>query len=317
MAAVLAYSGFIIAGELGGDFARNGGMRMMWAPPRGIEPARAVGELATHHTHVECGERECLIEVPNVRPYDAGELAQHMTGMRLEVREMVETAEMKDLPRVLNLPMKGQQPVDLDVAEWTADSGIKHADMFLRGERQAIADQLAFAAAAGWKLPPHTHIAYGRFLGFWRTYVVSDTVELDGTDVVDARISGKQPIVAATLTPKASEKLAELTTRLPGHRLAILFGDEVRANPVINEPIRDGVLMLQFGSTHERTLLIAQLKAGALPAGGSMHDGAYVPPSSDGFGSWPLPVSIIFGSGLACGLAAGLLARLGRRGVQS
>lgn len=79
-----------------------------------------------------------------------------------------------------------------------------------------------------------------------------------------------RPIVMLELTPGGARKFADLTTRLVGHKLAIVLGGEIKSAPVINGPIRGGRAQIAMGGSdrvameHERDLTVAVLRAGAL-----------------------------------------------------
>lgn len=313
------------------DMERAGGLEVVWLPP----PGMSADEIVQRY---RMGERSALvrrdrdafvISVPGVHRDLVDETAQRIAGEHgLEFHAVVETEAMMRLASLLGLPMKGQRPVDMDVDQWRADDATTAVtDYYLFGDTRADLDAaLAEARRRGWQLPPGTRIAYEHVATTmrdgWRTYVIDEHTELGGLDIASAMPSYEpntnRPIVLLDFTRAGAEAFAELTGRIRGHKLAIVIGDEVRSAPIIQTAIRGGRASITMGGNdpneqqREAQLLVGTLRAGVLPAGGTIVSKRYVDPVDDLPMQWLARLAIALGGGALIALLAWMTIRVTR-----
>ena len=141
--------------------------------------------------------------------------------------------------------------------QWrTASGGPVEVDYYLTGPSHDALLKYLSAAAAG---DPSLAVPRDRELGFeqnadgqWRTYLLASTVELDNASIAHLQASEDpgthRPIVLVDFTPTAAQHFTELTTRLTGHKLAVLVDGSVTSAPIIQEPITGGRASLSIGA---------------------------------------------------------------------
>jgi len=318
-AGVIAALAVVVAFAATDSFGRVGGLHMVWTPPAGYDVQRLRSRPTPDGERVEIRDGAVTLEVAGVAPSDVEEVARRVATQPFEVHEVLETSEMMRLPRVVQLPMANRWPADFAIDQWRS-GGLQRSDLYLRGDRAAVEAVLAEAAAAGWKLPPGARVVYEPIDdargAAWRTYVVSDRVEVDGDDVATVAAEGDAR-VAVVLTPGASERFAALTTRLVGHKLATTFGDEVRSAPILGAPITAGALAIAVGSDRERDVMIDVLRAGTLPPGGRVEAATYAPPADAVLAPWLARLAWALLAGLAVGAAAFAARRAATRTTSS
>ncbi len=314
-------------------FEREGGLVMAWIPPRDLDAASLDRIRAARSGRATVVERDGTFElrVAGVRSDQIEEVAKRIAKDRLAFHEVLELDEMKQLASILNLPMKGQHPVDIEIDQWRPDEIDRvYTDYYLLGDSpQVIEAELAEAARRGWSLPAGTRIALQKLeplragdVPQWRTYVIRTTAELDGFSIANATGSydpnTNRPIVLLDFDREGGRIFGEVTGRIAGHKLAILVGEEVRSAPIINSAIRGGRASITMGGSdprtqeHERDMLIETLKVGALPPGGEVVGSLYVAPSDDAPIRWLARLALVLGGGLLAGLLAWLAARFAR-----
>lgn len=128
----------------------------------------------------------------------------------------------------------------------------------VRGARAAVADSrealVAFfdALPPKWQLPPSHGIRIGPGVWGpegsaerWGAHVVRTDSALGLADV--ARVDLESRGIAVRLTASGANRFEELTAANVGQRVAIVVDDELRADPVINEPIPGGTVMISLG----------------------------------------------------------------------
>jgi preprotein translocase subunit SecY len=271
------------------DLERYGGARIVWEPRPGLDTTSLDGKYAREGNAY-------VIEAPGVPEDDVAVTAQRLAGSgRLEFVVVREVPEMGELARVLGLPMRNQQPVDVDVDQWRPEEGgPPHTDYYLHGHtRAAIETALDEAKRRGWHLPPGTHIAFEHGSRDWRTYVLDDEVALDGSAIANAYGSydpnTNRPIILLDFGRDGGRKFGDLTARIVGGKLATVLDGEVKSAPVINTAIRGGRASITMGGADplqqeaDRDALVATLKAGSLPIGGRIVEARYVPPHDTTF----------------------------------
>ena len=111
----------------------------------------------------------------------------------------------------------------------------------------------------------------------WRSYYLERGAALTGSSVKDATAAvdpnTQHAIVLLDFTVDGTRAFADLTTRLVGHKLAIVFDGVVRSAPIINEPIMGGRASIAMGvaanlvtEEEQANDLALVLKSGSLPA---------------------------------------------------
>lgn len=87
-------------------------------------------------------------------------------------------------------------------------------------------------------------------------------------DVVDARMMPEitgEPAIMITLSTTAAKKLAALTTAHAGEKLPIMLDGKLLAEPLLHEPIVDGVAMISGTFTPEEAAALAKRISGKEP----------------------------------------------------
>lgn len=313
------------------DIERQGGLEVVWQPPPGMS-ADAIVERYRIDEGSALVRRDgdaFVISVPGVRRELVEETAQRIAGEHgLEFHVVVEAEAMMRLASLLELPMKGQRPVDVEVDQWrSGDATAPITDYYLLGDTRAdLEAALAEAGRRGWQLPPGTRIAYEHVATptreGWRTYVVDEHPVLGGLDIANAVTSydpnTDRPIVLLDFTRAGGEIFAEVTARIRGHKLAIMIGDQVKSAPVIETAIRGGRASINMGvgtpseQQHEAELLVGTLRAGVLPAGGTIVSERYVEPVDDVAMQWLARLAIALGGGALIALLVWMTIRVTR-----
>jgi hypothetical protein len=321
-----------LAGGRGDAFARTGGVRIVWEPPPGFDLGRIGDKLAEHGTHVTRDGNRAVIELGGVSPDDAQAVVQALTQEPLQFHAVVEAPEMQSLIKVLDLPGKGQQPVDFDVLQWRPEGrSDTFTDYTLRGRTRADLEQaFALARSRGWTLPAGEHVAYEHVINaesrshpeYWMSFIVLDEIGLDGDDVESAvgryDPNTNRPVVSVDLTRAGAEKFGDLTARITGHKLAIMTGNTVRSAPIINEAIRGGRAVISMGASdpstaeHERDVLVKVLRAGVLPVGGTVISQELVAPRDGARQLWLARLLLGLGGGALVGLLVWMIVRITR-----
>jgi hypothetical protein len=324
---------FSLVGLFGGartDLERSGGLEMVWLPPAGMSEGEVVArfQVGDDRTQVRRDRDAFVISVPRIRKADVAEAAARLSGEGgLEFHRVLRVEEMKQLPSLLGLPMRGE-PIDIDVDQWRPDEGGEsRTDYYLIGRtREAVEQQLSIAHDKGWQLPPGTRIAVEHFdtetSSAWRTYVIDERAELDGGDIANAVGSydpnTNRPIVLLDFTREGGRKFGDLTAEIVGEKLATMLDGEIKSAPIINGAIRGGRASITMGGTdprkqeQERDDLVATLRAGALPKGGQVLGSRYVEPSDDVPQQWLARGAIALGGGALIALLVWMVVRITR-----
>jgi preprotein translocase subunit SecY len=279
------------------DVERYGGLEMVWSPPPGMSDAEVVARFRTgdDRAQVRRDKDAFVISVPRIRADEVDSVAKLLGGAQgLEFHRVLRVDEMARLARLVDLPIRGAKPVDLEIDQWRPDDGGQtRTDYYLLGTSKAIEAKLAEAEAKGWRLPEGTRLAWEYIEDpttpdLWRTYVIDERAELDGGDVANAMGSydpnTNRPIVLLDFTDDGAQKLGTLTAEIVGEKLATMIGDQVYSAPIINDAIRGGRASIAMGGSdavrqeRERDLLVTTLRVGALPKGGTIVTSRYVAP---------------------------------------
>jgi preprotein translocase subunit SecD len=100
--------------------------------------------------------------------------------------------------------------------------------------------------------------------------VLEKAIALSGNDLTEARPSYDPNnmgwVVSFSLTPAGSEKFFEVTSQNKGRQLAIIWGDKVVSNPIINGPIAGGRAEINGRFAQEDAVRLSNIiSEGALP----------------------------------------------------
>ena len=283
-----------LLGALGGvssDVERQGGMR------------------AT----VAVGARHVTVDVPGIEREDVDAAGELLASGGLVFEEVLE-----DPSRVLGHAV--DDPKDLRVDQWRGGyDGALHTSYYLSAPtREELAAKLARVT-----LPPGSRIAYERVVPpedakdprpYYRTYLLADMAALDGSSVDDARVeldaNTGLPAVRLSFDHDGTERFADLTERMIGHKLAIAAGDDVISAPVINSRIPGGVAEISMGAgpperaeQQARVLARSLQVATSVPPGGKIVGARWVAPVRQPVREWLARLIL----GVAGGLGAGVL----------
>ena len=323
MVRVPAFVVGLFGGPTGG-VARYGGVVARWVPPPGLD-VDALGERFAQRgvgaARLRRDGGAVVVEIPNVREVDAPQVTAMMTEGGLEFREVIESMAAYDLIKMglaFDTPRHGsaEQEPTIDLDQWQPeDGGPMHQDAYARAHsRDALLAMFADAQRHGWRQPPHTVVMLQQEEPLsWRSYLVSDAVALDGMSIAAATGSfdpnTNRPTVLLDFDRAGGQLFGDLTARIVGHKLAIVFGGNVRSAPIINGPIRGGRASITMGSSEprkqerERDLLVQTLRAGTLPLGGTILESHWVAPGG-GTSEWIGRVAIALAGGLVAGALA-------------
>lgn len=103
-----------------------------------------------------------------------------------------------------------------------------------------------------------------------RFLVLEKAIALSGNDLTEARPhydpNNYGWVVSFSLTPVGAQKFFEITSKNKGRKLAIIWGDKVVSNPVINNPIAGGHAEITGSFTQEEAVRLSNIiSEGALP----------------------------------------------------
>jgi hypothetical protein len=316
-------------GGASNDLERYGGLEMVWTPPPGMPAEEVVARfrVGDDRAQVRRDNDAFVIGVPRVRRDDVTETAKRLGGEHgLEFHRVLQLDEMKQLAQLLQLPMNGQRPVDLEIDQWRPElSGSTQTDYYLIGDtREVIEAKLADARERGWKLPSGARIAYERIDGpegvVFRTYVIDERAELGGESIENAMKSydpnTNRPIVLLDFDDKSAARFGEVTSQIVGKKLAIMIGNDVRSAPIINGPITGGRASIAMGGNdpavqaHEAELLVNTLRVGVLPQGGKIVSARYAEPVDETATRWLARGTLALGGGALIALLAWIVIRV-------
>ena len=249
-------------------------------------------------------------------------------GDGLSFHEVLQVDEMKQLPE-LEPQLQGlHTSPSFEVDQRRPDEGGPlQTDYYLYGpSREDLEAIFADALSKGWKLPAGSHIAYEHVEPYdatkpdgYRSYVVSDEAELDGSYIASAVASydpnTNRPIVLLDFDRDGARKFGDLTARIVGKKLATILGGEIRSAPIINGAIRGGRASITMGGAdaakqdREAQDLVEVLRVGTLPPGGKVGEYHYTPPSPNESRLWLARLLIALVGGGLVGLIAWLVLR--------
>ena len=160
-------------------------------------------------------------------------------------------------------------PIHAEMDRWHAEpAGVAYVDYFLTGQApKAIESYIAAAAGADptLRVPVDRELAFERYEGRWRTYLVFPRVEIDESGIASAKQSEdpntRREIVLLDFTPTASKHFAALTERIKGHKLATIVDGVVVSAPIVNGKIDGGRASISLEDAAQTGALVKALNA--------------------------------------------------------
>jgi protein-export membrane protein SecD len=136
-----------------------------------------------------------------------------------------------------------------------------------------------------WRLPKTHRIAYGHMLiprrnadplQVWRTYVIKDRADITGERIKTAQVGYKQdtgtPEVHVSFDKIGARDFDRMSGDNVGRKMAIIMDDIVVSDPIFNERIPNGNVVITLGNSPGESVreqandLVKVLKSGSLPA---------------------------------------------------
>jgi SecY translocase/SecD-like export protein len=310
-----------LVGGPDGGIARYGGLRVGYEPPPGAD-REVAAYVARNHGTTRVDSGVLAIEFPGLGEDAADRITGVLASGGLEFKQALETDDFAVIAQRAGVLADEHLPRDyvgprLVVDRWYAEDGSHHTTFALEALRRA--DLRETIERSGWTPPPGTEVAYERVTyenrpEHWRTYLLASRVELDAGAILDATGSFDpntgRPIILIDYTGAGSERFCEVTRRIVGHKLAAVFGGDVRSAPIINGPICGGHASVAMGGSDpdaqlaERDAVLAVLRGGAIPRGGRVVSREWFPPASIPLREWLGRLVL----GLLAGLAVFVLA---------
>lgn len=97
---------------------------------------------------------------------------------------------------------------------------------------------------------------------YWTSYLLYDESKLSGEHLHEVRAAVdthfNRPYVALEFNEEGTKRLADLTRKNVGERIAIVIDDEVQTAPVVNEPITGGRVQLSLGALKAHTAALQE-----------------------------------------------------------
>ncbi len=164
-------------------------------------------------------------------------------------------------------------------------ANIDHYFVYIAEERETL-ERFFATLPAEWRLPPTHKVAYGRFQfqpkGYsepivgWQTYIIRSRADITGDRIVNANVSFKQqtgvPQVDVKFDRMGAKSFETMSGENVGRKMAIIMDDIVVSDPVFNERIAGGNVVITLGNSpgdsvrDQANALVKVLKSGALPA---------------------------------------------------
>lgn len=162
-----------------------------------------------------------------------------------------------------------QTTIRAEMERWHPEPGDPpHTDYFLSGPAPKAIERYVADAAAGdptLRVPVDRELAFERFEGRWRTYLVFPRAEIDETGVARAKQSedpsSHREIVLVDFTPAGAKQFAALTERIQGHKLATIVDGVVVSAPIVNGRIAGGRASISLEDPAQTAALVKALDA--------------------------------------------------------
>ena len=151
------------------------------------------------------------------------------------------------------------EAIDRDVERWRAEDGREVSDVFLVAPTRAAIEHY-LASDPVLTVPRDRELAFEQLdAKRWRTYLLFPATELDATSIASAEAThdASRPTVTLDFTPAAARHFGELTTRIAGHKLAVLVDGTVVSAPVIQGAITGGRAQVTFGASATEAQAVA------------------------------------------------------------
>lgn len=288
---------------------RLGGLTAWWKPPEGGEEAYQ-RYIAQRGSVVRRDGDLLQLEFPGLPEEAAKETIDMLAHGGLVMKEVVDgTSYAADIATRAGISteshaLDGPEDVALETDYWRPeDGGAAHTDNYLQaGSAAAMQRTIDAAFANGATLPEGTEIAFEWIEAYQdmrprvRTYLVSTTVEIDGSMIASAMKSSEpymnRPVVLLDFNRAGAEKFCELTRRMMGDKLATILGGRVVSAPIINGAICGGRASVSMGGTDARKqdaeaeALAGALRMGALPPGGTIERHQWKPAVDARLAEW-------------------------------
>jgi hypothetical protein len=154
-------------------------------------------------------------------------------------------------------PMALSAGITVDVEAWAdpIEGSKRHQEYHLVAKDRATLERYVTTIAAkdlALSLPKDREFGYEQSdTGTWRTYVLERTASLDGSTVANATQSvdptSGRVVVMLDFDATGAKALAELTKRITGQKLAIIFNGVIKSAPIINNEIAGGHASITMG----------------------------------------------------------------------
>ena len=218
---------------------------------------------------------ETAVELPRVPEQLAAQVVDELVSGGLTMREVGTSDYAAQIVRVLGTDQ------GYEVDRWTDEADTQHrVGHLVAASREDLEQLVAMAAARGWQVPPGSDIGYELAEypePHWRTYELLADPVIDGSMVASAQPATDpntgMPVVLLYLTDVGRARFCELTRRIAGNKLAIVFGHSVRSAPVINGAICGGRAVIAVGhqgTERDAVALAAVVQQRSLPVGGTV-----------------------------------------------
>ena len=164
------------------------------------------------------------------------------------------------------------------VDSWDDPGGNTHVDGYLIGPDRGVLERYLHGLAQAeprFAVPDDRAIGYQQVESRWRTYYLERHAAVTGTAIASAALSygpGAGPQIEVELDRDGRIAFDELTTRLVGHKVAVILDDRVASAPIITGRIGGGRASITMGAgtyaeqVAEAQELIVVLRTGSLPA---------------------------------------------------
>lgn len=162
---------------------------------------------------------------------------------------------------------------------------VKEPYVYYAQERETL-ERFFNSLPAEWRLPPTHKIAYGSEAFtlrrgeeptyFFRTYVVRSRADITGEKIINATVGYKQdtgtPQVEVSFDKQGARAFDQMSGDNVGRKMAIIMDDMVVSDPIFNERIPNGNVVITLGNMPGESVreqandLVKVLKSGSLPA---------------------------------------------------
>lgn len=162
---------------------------------------------------------------------------------------------------------------------------VKEPVIFYALERETL-ERFFNSLPAEWRIPATHKVAYGREplelrkgegpVNVWRTHVIRSRADITGEQIIDATVGYKQdtgtPQVEVSFDKVGARAFDQMSGDNVGRKMAIIMDDMVVSDPIFNERIPNGNVVITLGSLPGESVreqandLVKVLKSGSLPA---------------------------------------------------